>query len=77
MMHAYEMTPTVPAHILQAAPLPSETELELAERALRHKLLFRLLNRFDFDAPDHQYEAITDPVASEATSWDEDHFEFH
>ncbi len=32
------------------------------EAALRRRALFRLLRRFDFDAPEFRGEAISDPV---------------
>lgn len=35
---------------------------QTSELALRRRLLFRLLRRFDFDHPRFEVEAITDPV---------------
>lgn len=36
--------------------------LDKEEAALRRRALFRLLRRFDFDAPEFRGEAISDPV---------------
>ena len=42
--------------------------LEKEEAALRRRALFRLLRRFDFDAPEFKGEAISDPVPASVSA---------
>ncbi|MDJ0820308.1 MAG: hypothetical protein QNJ09_00690 [Paracoccaceae bacterium] len=46
------------------------------ERALRRRLLFRLLKNFDFDKPSIQHELISDLVTPYAAIPGSDHFAF-
>jgi hypothetical protein len=58
----------------QHATSPEQDQEELA---LRRRLLFHLLQHFDFDKPDFHYETITSPMPIPAECEQADQFFWH